>query len=102
MSGRTGLVGRSAERERLASALEAARGGEGSIVLLSGDAGVGKSRLAADLCAEADAVVLSGAGEPTGTSPYGPLVTALRGHLRAHPEGLADCGPLTPHLALLL
>ncbi len=34
--------------------------------------------------------------------PYGPVVAALRSHLRGHPEALDDCGPLRPHLALLL
>ena len=52
----SGLIGRQAERERLESALEQARLGHGSIVLLSGEAGVGKTRLAADLAAGSDAV----------------------------------------------
>ena len=37
-----------------------------------------------------------------GIAPYGPIVAALRSHLRADPGGLDECGPLRPHLALLL
>jgi len=36
------------------------------------------------------------------TAAYGPVVDALRSRLRAEPEALAGCGPLLPHLALLL
>ena len=44
---RLSYVGRRAERERLADALSAARGGERRVVLLSGEPGIGKTRLAA-------------------------------------------------------
>ena len=52
--------------------------------------------------ARADAPVLRGAASQGRTPPYGPLVAALRTHLRAHPEGLDACGPLRGHLARLL
>ncbi|HVE68435.1 MAG TPA: AAA family ATPase, partial [Solirubrobacteraceae bacterium] len=98
----TGLVGREAERARLAQALERAGEGAGSLVLVSGEAGIGKSRLAEEVAANATARVLRGAGSHSAPTPYGPVVAALRSHLRAEPDGLADCGPLRPHLALLL
>ncbi|MGH2950305.1 MAG: ATP-binding protein, partial [Solirubrobacteraceae bacterium] len=91
------LVGRQAE---LAALLQ--RTGEGGIVLLSGEAGVGKTRLAAEVAAAAGAVVLRGAATHGGTAPYGPLVAALRSHLHANPGGLDGCGPLRAQLALLL
>ena len=98
----SGLIGRHAERDRLAMALEQARLGQGTIVLVGGEAGVGKTRLAADLAAGADAVLLRGAASQGGAAPYSPVVTALRSHLRSAPEGLAIAGPLRAQLALLL
>jgi DNA-binding CsgD family transcriptional regulator len=98
----TGLVGREAELARLDGALRQAQRGAGSIVLLSGEAGVGKTRLVADLAARSDATLLRGAATHGAAAPYGPVVAALRSHLRSNPDGLADCGPLRTQLALLL
>src|SRR5687767_2704129 len=96
------LVGRQIERARLEAALERARAGGGSVVLVGGEAGVGKTRLIAELASGSDAVVLRGAPSHGGSAPYGPVVAALRSHLRAHPGGLSDSGPLRAQLALLL
>jgi DNA-binding NarL/FixJ family response regulator len=101
MSQRTPLVGRADELARLNEATEDARLGNGSIVLLAGEAGVGKSSLA-EAATEGFEVVLRGAASNGVTVSYGPIVDALRSRLRADPEALADCGPLLPHLALLL
>jgi DNA-binding NarL/FixJ family response regulator len=101
MSERTLLVGRSDELAQLNEAAERARQGQGSIVLLCGEAGVGKSALAAEAVASFDRV-LWGAASEGATVSYGPVVDALRSQLRADPEALAECGPLLPHLALLL
>ncbi len=97
----SGLVGRDAERARLESALEQACEGAGSLVLLSGDAGVGKTRLAAELATRASSV-LRGTATHGGSAPYAPVIAVLRGLLRADPHAFEGCGPLKRQLALLL
>jgi DNA-binding NarL/FixJ family response regulator len=101
MNERTPLVGRAGELARLADAVDSCRQGSGSLVLLCGEAGVGKSRLAAELAGDAG-LFLRGAAVEGATGAYGPIVDALRSQLRVDPETLAGCGPLLPHLALLL
>ena len=99
----TALLGRSAELQRLLAAVDRAREGQGGLLLLSGEAGVGKTRLAAEVARRcADALVLWGSVSHNGSVPYGPVVAALRSRLRSDPGALADCGPLTRHLAMIL
>jgi DNA-binding CsgD family transcriptional regulator/tetratricopeptide (TPR) repeat protein len=70
------LVGRTLEQIFLREELAAVLGGRGRLVLLGGEAGIGKTTLARDLAAEAatrDARVLAGACyDLTNTPPYGP------------------------------
>jgi DNA-binding CsgD family transcriptional regulator len=77
------FVGRAQELEQLERALRRAQSGDGSALLVSGDAGIGKTRLAAELMARARAAgahVLFGQGiDLIGAElPYLPLVEALR------------------------
>lgn len=75
------FVGRRIERSRLEEALERASAGEPSIVLIGGDAGVGKTRLLTEFVAEdRDALVLLGGCLELGEAalPYAPVVEALR------------------------
>jgi DNA-binding CsgD family transcriptional regulator len=96
------LIGRRSELERLEAVLAGARDGRGAVVLLAGEAGAGKTRLAAELARRTATPVLWGAASQGRTPPYGPLVAALRTHLRENPSGLDACGPLRGHLARLL
>ncbi len=96
------LIGRDSERARLGELLDRAALGEGSLVLLAGEAGVGKTRLMDELVASAKTPVLIGAAGHDSTPAYGPVVAALRSHLRADPDAFDDCGPLGAHLGLLL
>jgi DNA-binding NarL/FixJ family response regulator len=96
------LVGRLEERERLEEAIERAAAGHGSLLLVAGEAGVGKTCLVESVADGADARVLRGASMQGATAPYGPLVAALRSHLRSEPDALAECGPLVGHLAVLM
>ncbi|WP_392545104.1 AAA family ATPase [Oryzobacter telluris] len=79
------FVGRSREVDRVASVVEAARDGRMTALLVSGDAGVGKTRLVERVCRDAatqdpDLVVLSGVCLPMGatTVPLMPIRTAVR------------------------
>jgi DNA-binding CsgD family transcriptional regulator/tetratricopeptide (TPR) repeat protein len=80
------LIGRETESRQLRSALGAAQDGMGRMVFLTGEAGIGKSRLAGELAAEArarGAMVLAGRAVPTSVSiPYRPLTEALLQALR--------------------
>jgi DNA-binding NarL/FixJ family response regulator len=96
------LIGRSREQAALVAALRTVELGEGGLILLAGDAGIGKTRLAEEILGESNLLVLAAGADQQATPPYGPVVVALRAYLAAEPDGLRDCGPLTPYLALLL
>ena len=90
------LVGRAAAFSQLVGSFQQARGGQPQVVLLVGEAGIGKTRLASEFVAWAraqGAEVLSGhAFEMGGRLPYQPLVEALRPRLEAEnaPEDLLE------------
>jgi predicted ATPase/DNA-binding CsgD family transcriptional regulator len=94
-------IGRIEERTRLQAAAFDAAAGRGSLVLLSGEAGIGKTRLAEDVLDAEEVRFLRAAANPA-SSPYGPITAALRAYLREVPGGLDDCGPLRDQLAALL
>jgi len=102
------LVGREPEMALLEQALSAATGGTGQCVLVAGEAGVGKSRLIAELRAGAAArSFLSLRGycfEQDASFPYAPLADALRTHFATYAprEALDLLGPLAPVLLKLL
>jgi DNA-binding CsgD family transcriptional regulator len=78
----TRLVGRDAELGQLLTLLDAAAGGQPVVTLISGDAGVGKTRLVSELAARAREkgfTVMSGRCAEIGDAvPYLPLADALR------------------------
>ncbi len=79
------LVGREKERATLLAHLEAAIGGQGGLVLIEGEAGVGKTRLLQEIARDAEwrgAQVYWGRGrEPAELPPYGVLREALQAAL---------------------
>src|SRR5581483_9600563 len=95
------FVGRRPELSRLEAAVTTATSGRGALVLISGEAGVGKTSLAEHVLSKSGVRFLRGAALPSG-SPYGPVTAALRHYLRLVPGGLAGCGPLRDQLAVLL
>jgi DNA-binding CsgD family transcriptional regulator/tetratricopeptide (TPR) repeat protein len=75
------LVGRSREQNRLRCALEEALAGRGHLVLVSGEAGIGKTSLVADLMRStaSQAVILAACCyDLTETPPYGPWIEIFR------------------------
>src|SRR5690606_15620087 len=107
------LVGREAERSALLQAYERAHSG-GMLVVLSGEAGIGKTRLAEELLAQ-----LQGRGVPVVAArcyeeevdlAYGPWVELLRGAVEQLAAGdrlqeiaplwLSEAARLAPELAL--
>ncbi len=75
------LVGRDAELAQLSGALEAVAGGEGSTVFLSGEAGVGKTRLVEELISAAEergAKIIKGWCLAESLEPLMPMREALR------------------------
>jgi DNA-binding CsgD family transcriptional regulator/tetratricopeptide (TPR) repeat protein len=82
------FVGRANELERLRAALDATTRGDGRVVVVAGEAGVGKTRLVSEFQAAAGAqgaTVLEGACLDVGAGalPYGPFVEILRDLVRS-------------------
>ncbi len=104
----TALIGREAELGRLEVMLGSARAGNGTAVLVSGEAGVGKSRIAQELAEQATNVgflVLKGSCFDTETSPpFEPFITQLESLIRDLDEGVLRTmiGANAPELARLL
>jgi DNA-binding CsgD family transcriptional regulator len=94
------LVGRERELAELVSALDGPE--QGGLVLIAGEAGMGKTRLVDEAVAAASVLGLRGGARQEGTEPFGPVVAALRSYLHVEPTGLDGIGPLKSHLALLL
>ena len=105
---RAALVGRDGERADLRRALEAALAGHGSVLCLGGEPGIGKTRLAQELAAEAEALgalALTGRAFQNEEPPaFGPFVEILEALARAfEPEQLrAALGELGGEVARLL
>src|SRR5215470_14557506 len=99
------LVGRAIEFRRLTRVLDQAVAEEPMVALVSGDAGMGKTRLVAELATVAAArgfMVLSGRCAELGDSvPYLPLADALRSAAHTSPA-LADAIAARPVLGMLL
>jgi DNA-binding SARP family transcriptional activator len=108
------LVGRSAEWTELLDAYAAARQG-GRLVVLEGETGIGKTRLAEELVAHAEAsgaaTIASRCYEGEASLAYGPLVAGLRAAIarpgstewpqRLPAPWLAEAGRLLPELGAL-
>jgi DNA-binding SARP family transcriptional activator/tetratricopeptide (TPR) repeat protein len=80
------FVGRHREKEQLAQALAGAAGGDRSVIVVTGEAGIGKTRLVSEMAAEYHAagnLALGGRCDQRLGLPYQPFVEALE-HLVVH------------------
>ena len=101
------FVGRKAEYETLLKKHSGATNGRGSVVLLAGEPGIGKTRLTEEFCehASSSSVIIRGnCYEGDVSPPFGPWVEALRSLI----EHLSDddlreaAGEGAPEMAVLL
>jgi len=87
-------VGRNAEFGQIRRWLSAAEGGSGGILILQGDAGIGKTRLVGEIVGDAGArgmvVRASEAGELDQTRPFGAISDALGVSPRSSDPALAE------------
>jgi DNA-binding SARP family transcriptional activator len=84
------FVGREAELAVLAEAWDQAMGGARHVVVVTGEAGIGKSRLASEAArrvGQGGGLVLFGRCDEEAIVPYQPLVEALDGYVAATPPG---------------
>lgn len=104
--GQPPLVGREEEMSMLTGRLAAAARGQGSMVLVTGEAGVGKTRLAQAACrqaAEQEWLVLRGECHDLGEAPpYRGWIQALRGVLENRPALARITRPWLAEMSLLL
>ncbi len=93
------FVGRRAELVAFERAIVDARTGMPSVVLVGGDAGIGKTTIVRESAARADVALYLGRSTPIGgeTIPLAPLADLLRQVRRSAPDLLTD----TPYLAPL-
>jgi DNA-binding CsgD family transcriptional regulator len=96
------MVGRDRELDELTTTISAAVDGHGSLLLLAGEAGVGKTRLAEAAVAKAKVTCLRSAAAERGSSPYAPVTAVVRDYLRGQPDGLSGAGRILAHLRPLL
>ena len=109
------LIGRRSHLDSLVQFIGQAHSGQGQTVLISGEAGIGKSRLVAEAIryihtsraqtASPAPLILEGrCFEPDRSLPYAPFLDVLRSFLAAHsPQNLTELlGPTTSDLVKLL
>ena len=99
LTAETPLVGREVELAQLRDALQAALAGRGQLAAVMGEAGIGKSRLVAELVAEASRkgarILLGRCFETEQVLPFGPWINVLRAsRLAADGEMLDRLGPV--------
>jgi predicted ATPase/DNA-binding CsgD family transcriptional regulator len=96
------IIGREREKAELKKFIDSTRNGNGHLVLIAGDAGIGKTLLAEEMLSPSGLSVYNGRSSEGVTPPYGPITAILRDFLRRTNLKQIDCGPLTAYLSSLL
>ena len=102
MQAESGLIERDAQLAELGRVLARRREGLGGLVLVTGEAGAGKTRLVRTALEHDGVLVLASEATQEATEPYAPIASLIRAHLRVDPESLAAAGPLSPYLSLIV
>src|SRR5947199_10177975 len=102
------IIGRAPELEILKQAVRKVQQGEGRCIVVEGEAGIGKSRLVAELrrhaLREQFASLQGHCYEQDAGFPYAPWIDALRAYFAQHSASEIDAqlGPLAPEFVKLL
>ncbi len=101
------FVGRHDEYEAMLKKLAEARNGRGSVILLAGEPGIGKTRLTEEFCEHASSgatVIRGNCYEGDVAAPFGPWVEALRSLIEQTPDAdlRGTLGPGGPDIALMM
>lgn len=102
------LIGRARELATLSMLMATVKGGDGRIAIIGGEAGIGKSRLAAETrrvaIAQGFLVAQGQSFQADATYPYAPLLDLLRGYLSAQLPAIVADGqePLARELVQVL
>lgn len=106
------FIGRKEALQKLSQSLKRARAGNGGLVLISGEAGIGKSRLLQEFASRQHGrvrVIMGSASPESSCMPYQPLIEALRPVLSSpdilqhvHNSWLVEASRLIPEFAELV
>jgi DNA-binding CsgD family transcriptional regulator len=96
------LVGRAKEQNAIRAALDEALAGRGGLLLLSGEAGMGKTRLAIEAFSSTGELYLKFDCQELRTPAFAPVAAILRQYLRLTSGDLSNCGMLAGYLNLLM
>lgn len=96
------VIARDAELRQLTEMLARAEAGSGGLLLLAGEAGVGKTTLASAAMANSGLRSVDTAASSSASTPYAPVTSVLRELVRDEPGLVDELGPLRPWLHTLL
>jgi predicted ATPase len=100
------LIGRTAELETLRGLVDRAAAGQGQVVLIAGEAGIGKSRLAAAAAAHAAQtgfeLLVGESAEVDRNRPYAPILDLFRSRFARSRPAPAELDPVDRELGRLL
>jgi ATP/maltotriose-dependent transcriptional regulator MalT len=96
------IIGRTKEKSKLHLALDQARNGKGGLLLVNGEAGVGKTTLIEEVLSHSGSEVLISRANEEGNPPYSLITSILRICLRKNTKKKFNFGPLTNYLSLIL
>jgi predicted ATPase/DNA-binding CsgD family transcriptional regulator len=95
------IIGRTKEKNYIFNALDGTKAGRGQIILISGEAGIGKTSLVEETLSHSELKIYIARCNNSSAPAYGPLINILRNCMNQSNDKL-DCGGLTKYLPLIL